>query len=272
MAERGDSGAAAADGRRPVAPLHEVFCSVQGEGRFVGEGMVFVRVATCPIRCRYCDTPQAYTASREFVWEGGVEANPVRGDRAAELVMQVAANSAFGGQRPLRVSVTGGEPLVFPGFVLALGTALGCDARIHLETAALDAVALGVALPVLDHVSADYKLPGTLAADDGDPRAAHRNCLDVLRAAGSAGPTVDVKLVLTDDVAVHDLRLACADLAAGGDDWHQRLEIVLQPVTPTGGIARPVSAALVEAAARAATAHGLRYRVLPQVHKQLGMR
>ena len=171
-----------------------------------------------------------------------------------------------------KLRVTGGEPLVFPGFVLALGTALGSEARIHLETAALDADALRFALPALHHVSADYKLPGTLAAADGDPRAAHRNCLDVLRAAGATGPTVDVKLVLTDDVAVDDLRLACADLAAGAADWHQRLEIVLQPVTPTGGIEHPVSVALVEAAARAATVHGLRYRVLPQVHKQLGMR
>ena len=44
------------------APLIEVFHSVQGEGRFVGVPMAFLRVATCPLRCRYCDTPNSYEA------------------------------------------------------------------------------------------------------------------------------------------------------------------------------------------------------------------
>ena len=101
------------------APLVEVFHSVQGEGRFVGVPMAFLRTATCPFRCRYCDTPNSYEAPATAPVCFGVrtqqEPNPVRASRAAELVRQVA-NAVLPGQQARRVSVTGGEPLVFPEF------------------------------------------------------------------------------------------------------------------------------------------------------------
>ena len=43
-----------------VAPLLEVFASVQGEGAYVGEPQVLVRLRGCPLRCRWCDTPGSW--------------------------------------------------------------------------------------------------------------------------------------------------------------------------------------------------------------------
>jgi 7-carboxy-7-deazaguanine synthase len=37
----------------------EIFRSIQGEGRLTGVESLFVRVAGCNLRCRYCDTPYA---------------------------------------------------------------------------------------------------------------------------------------------------------------------------------------------------------------------
>src|SRR5690606_27206951 len=156
----------------PRAALIEIFHSIQGEGRFVGQPMAFLRLATCPIRCRYCDTPQSYVAGAELrVAVAGAERrepNPVSAARAAELTLEVAAASPYRRAEagPLRVSVTGGEPLAQPTFVRSFGEVLGERARLHLETAALDPAALRSVLPVLAHVSADYKLPHTLAAGD----------------------------------------------------------------------------------------------------------
>jgi len=242
------------------APLIELFHSIQGEGRFVGAPMVFVRVATCPIRCRYCDTPHSYTAAATATVGGRApEPNPVSAARAAELARQLLADAGAGA--PPRISVTGGEPLVFPQFVRALGRQLrplGC--ALHLETAALDPVALRQCIDEVDHLSADYKLPETLTA--GFFGREHVQCCEL---AVARGRSVDVKLVLTKAVADASLARALADLLP----LRQRLLLVLQPVTPFGAEPERLPPDRLLQFARAAAAAGFDYRVLPQVHRQL---
>ncbi|MEY2982931.1 MAG: hypothetical protein ACO4CT_12760 [Planctomycetota bacterium] len=247
------------------AALIEIFHSVQGEGRFVGESMAFLRVATCPIRCRYCDTKQSYRAAAAFRVEGAEpEPNPVSAMRAAALVESVALRSPFHAVgQPIRVSVTGGEPLVYPDFVAELGEALEGRALLHLETAALDADALGRVLPVLAHLSADYKLPGTL--EEGDPRPAHVACLQ--RAVGRAELSIDVKLVLVPGLSDDVLDEALTDLAP----FAERILLILQPVTPLPGCPVPLPTDDLARWARAAGRRGFRFRVIPQTHKQLGV-
>ncbi|MCX7590872.1 MAG: radical SAM protein, partial [Kiritimatiellae bacterium] len=77
--------------------------SIQGESSFVGLSCYFIRLAGCNLRCRYCDTPQA--------WESGREMD------ISELVSQAAASPAQ------IVEITGGEPLLQAEFT-ALATAL----------------------------------------------------------------------------------------------------------------------------------------------------
>ena len=50
---------------RVAAPVMEVFASIQGEGAYVGEPQVLVRLRGCPLRCRWCDTPGSWTLARE---------------------------------------------------------------------------------------------------------------------------------------------------------------------------------------------------------------
>ncbi len=247
---------------RVRAPLIEVFHSIQGEGRFVGMPMVFVRVATCPLRCSYCDTVSSYVAPARATLGAGAaarsEANPVTAARTAELVREVAA--AAGPVRLPRVSITGGEPLVFPAFVRGLGRLVrGEGGSCHLETAAIDAAALAQCIDQVDHVSADYKLPSTLAGQDHG--AAHVGCCEVALAAGR---TLDVKIVLTAtatdaefDRALHQL----APFAAG-------MLLVLQPVTPCLRATAPLPTARLERFVAVATER-FDVRVLPQVHKVL---
>jgi len=40
--------------------INEIFYSLQGEGFFAGVPSVFVRLAGCPLRCRWCDTKYAW--------------------------------------------------------------------------------------------------------------------------------------------------------------------------------------------------------------------
>jgi 7-carboxy-7-deazaguanine synthase len=247
------------------APLIEIFHSIQGEGRFVGVPMVFLRVATCPLRCLYCDTPYSYTALPDFaVRSGGQrrEPNPCTGERAAALVGEVLHDSPL--QGPRTVSITGGEPLVVPAFVAEVGSRLHRDRwRVHLETAAIDPAALGECLAGVDHLSADYKLPETLP-DGADHGCQHLACIE---SALARGASVDVKMVLTPQVTEASVQRALSLLAA----VRAGIVLVLQPVTPFGAVTGTVDPGFLgRCAGLAARAH-FDLRVLPQVHKALGV-
>src|SRR6266700_114097 len=41
--------------------IHEIYRSVQGESTFAGLPCVFVRLTVCDSRCRWCDSPYAFT-------------------------------------------------------------------------------------------------------------------------------------------------------------------------------------------------------------------
>ena len=245
----------------PRAALVEIFDSIQGEGRFVGVPMAFVRVATCPLRCSYCDTPHSYVASADFPVTGPArawrESNPVTPLRAAALVREVVGTVT--GKHP--VSITGGEPLSYPSFILGLGKALGAGFPLHLETAAIDAAALRTCLPALAHVSADYKLPETVQGQLlGD---AHVACVAAAVAHGDV--TIDVKIVLTAEVADTSLQVALRQLSPFAAD----LLLVLQPVTPFGLVRTSPPANRLQAWTAMARAAGFAVRLLPQVHKML---
>lgn len=269
------SGDAPAAGGPARAPLIEIFHSIQGEGRFVGVPMTFLRVATCPLRCLYCDTPNSYVAPSRVPVRLGPrelhEPNPVAADRAAELVRQCAVGNAAG-SKVLRVSVTGGEPLVFPAFVREFGRAVRDKGiRVHLETAAIDPEALATCIDQVDHLSADYKLPETLGAP-AKPELAlapgksygplHRRCVEI---ACKRGASVDVKIVLTDRVTDVSLEQALAELAP----VREKILLVLQPVTPFGAVPRPLGRAELERFTQLALRLQFDVRVLPQVHKAM---
>jgi 7-carboxy-7-deazaguanine synthase len=94
--------------------IHEIYESIQGESTFAGLPCVFVRLSRCNLRCRWCDTPQAF--------EGGT---PM--DRAEVLERALS----FG--TPL-VEVTGGEPLLQAGAFPLLRELCDAGRTVLLET------------------------------------------------------------------------------------------------------------------------------------------
>src|ERR1041385_2261185 len=86
--------------------ISEIFATVQGEGPFTGERQIFVRLAGCPLRCRYCDTPKSLVArGHPFL-------------SSAEVLRRVRKLRRR--TRARTVSLTGGEPLAQAGFLAEL--------------------------------------------------------------------------------------------------------------------------------------------------------
>jgi 7-carboxy-7-deazaguanine synthase len=72
--------------------VYEIYQSIQGESTYAGRACVFVRLAACDLRCRWCDTPYAFTGGRKMTVD--------------EVVAEV---DRYGGGL---VEITGGEPLL----------------------------------------------------------------------------------------------------------------------------------------------------------------
>lgn len=265
----------------------EVFASIQGEGAYLGEPQVFLRLRGCPIRCTWCDTPGSWTLHSEdsarVATTHGVERHeswttPFQAAcRLRECEPGVART----------VSVTGGEPLLWPDFLRALSGMVG-ERRMHLETGGGHPETLARVLDVFHHVSLDLKLPEDLEP----PVELDAHALDSHARAAASGATSEraprdaeqwtyarrrsltllaehdacAKIVVQGGRSARDYDPLLEDLARRAPD----LPLYLQPVTPMNGV---VAAApeLLESLVENARELELEVRVTPQVHRLLGM-
>jgi 7-carboxy-7-deazaguanine synthase len=118
--------------------IHEIYESIQGESTFAGLPCTFVRLSRCNLRCRWCDTPQAF--------EGGTQLP------RAEVLEKALS---FG--TPL-VELTGGEPLLQAGAIPLLQELCDAGRTVLLETSGERDIS-GVDARV--HRIMDLKAPGS---------------------------------------------------------------------------------------------------------------
>jgi 7-carboxy-7-deazaguanine synthase len=144
--------------------VNEIFHSIQGESTHAGRPCVFVRLTACDLRCRWCDTPYAFTEGRKMSVDDVVE-------RVAAYGCDV-------------VEITGGEPLlqkdVYPLMdrLLDSGRTVMIETGGHLSAADVPARVIRVI---------DVKCPGS-----GESGKVHWPNLDTLRS------TDEIKFVITD--------------------------------------------------------------------------
>jgi len=242
--------------------VSEIFVSFQGEGLHAGRRHLFVRLGGCPLRCRYCDTPESLVPVPEcrILGPDGERrrANPFTpGALEAEVQALVAVAPPLAA-----LAVTGGEPLAQTDFLAAwLGMRAG-GLPVLLETAGILPARLARLLPEVAIVSLDLKCPsntGERARWDE-----HAACLE---AAVAAGRDVYVKMPVDEGTLAEEVEHGARLVAA----VHPAVPLFLTPLTLPHGTDFTISAATLERLHAVASRRHPDVRVLPQLHKVLGI-
>lgn len=247
-----------------TAHVSEVFVSFQGEGLHAGRRQLFVRFGGCPLRCRYCDTPASLvpTATCRILGPDGERQrpNPLGTAELEEVVGGLAALAP-----PLHaLAVTGGEPLVQADFLAAWLAAREATRPLPvlLETAGILPGRLRMLLPLVAIVSLDFKCP----SNTGE-RARWDEHAACLAASVAAGRDVYVKMPVDETTRVEEVEEGARLIASidGG------IPLFLTPLTEPAGARLTIAPATLELLHARASAHHADVRVLPQLHKLLGI-
>jgi organic radical activating enzyme len=245
-----------------TANLSELFVSFQGEGTHAGRRQLFVRFAGCPLRCRWCDTPESLVPvpARRILGADGAytRPNPVA---VEELAAEVAALRAV--SPPLHaVAVTGGEPLAQVDFLAAWLRRAPTGLPVLLETAGIMPARLARVLPLVSIVSLDVKCP----SNTGE-RARWDEHAACLRAAVAAGCEVYVKMPVDEGTSPDEVERGAALVADAGP----AVPLFLTPLTAPLGARPEITPMTLERLQAAASRHHADVRILPQLHKVLGI-
>ena len=116
----------------------EIYQSIQGESSLTGVPCTFVRLAGCPLRCKWCDTAYSF--------EGGSIIT------LAEIVAQVQALA------PRTVELTGGEPLAQTQTNQLAEMFVAEGFKVMIETSGSEPIEF---LPKETHIVMDVKCPGS---------------------------------------------------------------------------------------------------------------
>jgi organic radical activating enzyme len=244
------------------ANVSEIFVSFQGEGLHAGRRQLFVRFGGCPLRCRYCDTPASLVPAAECRMLGPDgerrRANPLS---LHELDAEVSALAAAA--PPLHaLAVTGGEPLLQADVLLRWLETRRVRLPVLLETAGILPERLRRVLPAVAIVSLDVKCPsntGERARWDE-----HAACLE---AALGGGREVYVKMPVDDGTAAEEVERGARLVAAIAPG----VPLFLTPLTEPDGPRLTAGSPALERFHALASRHHPDVRVLPQLHKVLGI-
>ncbi|MEM0480018.1 MAG: 7-carboxy-7-deazaguanine synthase QueE, partial [Candidatus Nitrosocaldus sp.] len=164
--------------------ISEVFTSIEGEGIYLGTKTLFIRLAGCPLRCFYCDTPYALSIGNGTYYSI---------DEAKAIIARKVEKSTF------KANFTGGEPLLQHEAVRELARYVRDQLMLktYLESSCYDASRFLYVLPYIDICKIEFKLKDSNAIDDKHYARLLENEMLCLKHAIASRKVTYIKVVLS---------------------------------------------------------------------------
>lgn len=243
---------------RVGAVVSEIFVSLQGEGTHAGRRHLFVRFAGCPLRCRWCDTPESLVPVSQCRIHGPDGASIAPNPLSVETLDAATGALAAAAPRLHAIAVTGGEPLAQVEFLEAWLPVRRVQAPVLLETAGIRPDRLRRVLPYVRIASLDLKCPSN--SGERPLWDEHEECV---AAAVGAGVETYVKMPVDGGTTESDVERGMAIAS------RYAVPAFLTPIVERDAA---TDAETLDRLHAVATRVHADVRVLPQLHKVLGVR
>lgn len=225
----------------------------------MGCRQIFIRLHGCNLNCSYCDT-----VSAEMPLNCRIEATP--GKRDIKLLANplnvekiAAAAAALKLSQHDSVSLTGGEPLLYPSLIKELAPLIkGTRRGIYLETNGTLPDSLAEVISLIDIVAMDIKLPGS--AGNAPLWEEHSRFLKIAYAKDTF-----VKIIVGENTCLEEIKTAAEMIKSKAPGT----TLVIQPISVRGEI-NMISAAHLLELQETALEIIADVRVIPQMHRIMG--
>jgi 7-carboxy-7-deazaguanine synthase len=235
--------------------ISEIFTSIEGEGILFGTKTMFVRMAGCHLRCRWCDTLYALQMD---------SGNNYSIDDAKRLITECLQPNTY------KVNFTGGEPLVQHEAVIELAKFVKKDKglRTYLESACFDSGRFAKVLPYIDICKIEFKM-----SDSGVIDAKHYgnlldNEIECLKTAVKNHKITYIKVVITNSTDLNEFK----------DLVEKNIFTYIEAVDLAGFIIQPSYGMDEPTVDKLFRFYDIVYplyqdvRVIPQLHKTIGVK
>ena len=245
------------------AKIVEIFDSIQGEGLYVGHKQIFVRFSGCNLNCRYCDTNSNEQENCKIYQDKNnfkEIKNPVSYKKLIKEIQQL--NSA----NHHSISLTGGEPLIHCDFLKNfLEQNKRCNLQIYLETNGTLARELKIIAPYIDIISMDIKIESST----GQPFMfkEHAEFIETANSFNKELFAFFIKVVISPDINEDEINLIKKLLKNSKNE----ISLILQPLNKSG-LENKISSKKLISIQNEFLKDIKDVRVIPQVHKYLGLK
>ena len=228
------------------ANLVEIFSSYQGEGLYLGAKQIFIRFAGCNLDCSFCDT----------------EKDALMKDVSVEDILEKINELEETSGLHRSISLTGGEPLLHADFLKELLPCLKKKGlKVYLETNGTLARELKSVIRHVDIIAMDIKLPSSSSI-----KPLWKKHIEFLKIARKKD--VFIKVVVTKNTEERDI-IQARDIVGKFD---RKMFFVLQPANATEKEDFTIKKEKILDYSRISQESLENVRIIPQLHKLLGIR